>query len=149
MQSSRFNIAGRGSSILTLGQIALAKMLSPSHASGSISLYESFCDFMKTKDTKNEFKGFVSNRFGRKANSAVLFLENRSIIKEFFKDQVDEHSNLLWLACHAYLNNEWFFACSTIYADVAVSAHVPSLLHLLFHLITGVFCGFVACCISI
>ena len=121
VQSSRFNIAGRGSSILTLGQIALAKVLSPSHASGTISLYDAFCDFMEKQDTKNEFKGFVSNRFGRKANSAVLFLKHRSLIKKFFEEQVDENSNLLWLACHAYLNNEWFHECSTIYADVAVS----------------------------
>ena len=75
VQSTRFNVAGRGLSILSLGQIALAKMLSPSHASGSLSLYESFSAFMKKKGMKNEFKGFVSNRFGRKANSAVLFVE--------------------------------------------------------------------------
>ena len=159
VQSTRFNIAGRGASILTLGQIAIAKMLSPSHAKDTISLFESFSAFMKKSDTKNDFKGslpllsflffdfsglydlilfcdplhviatffkgFISNRFGRKASSAALFLENRSLMKEFFVEQVDEHSNLLWLACHAYLNNEWFAKCSTMYADVADTITFP------------------------
>jgi len=57
VQSTRFNIAGRGASILTLGQIAIAKMLSPSHAKDTISLFESFSAFMKKPDTKNDFKG--------------------------------------------------------------------------------------------
>ena len=40
-------------------------------------------------------------------------------------EQVDEHSNLLWLACHAHLNNEWFAKCSITCADVADTIIFP------------------------
>jgi hypothetical protein len=46
-------------------------------------------------------------------------------MKDFFVEQVDEHSNLLWLACHAYINNEWFAKCSTIYTDVTDTIIFP------------------------
>ena len=31
---------------------------------------------------------------------------------------MDEHDNLLFLAVHAYIRNEWFLNCSRIYADL-------------------------------
>lgn len=119
VKSSRFRLPERGgSSILTLGQIAISKMLSPSHAAQSISLYTSFCDFLGNHDVKNSFKGFTSNRFGRKASHAVETLKIMPLLLKFFEEEVDEHDNLLFLAVHAYIRNEWFLNCSRIYADL-------------------------------
>ena len=42
VQSTRWNVASKSTSILTLVQIAYSKLLSPSHANGTISLYASF-----------------------------------------------------------------------------------------------------------
>lgn len=75
IQSTRFNGASRGKSVLQLAQIALAKLLSPSHAANSISLYNEFNAFLKDNDSKNSFKGFISNRFGRRGKTACVFLE--------------------------------------------------------------------------
>ena len=44
------------------------------------------------------FKGFVSNRFGRIAEIAKYFIDNKCAILEFFRERVDEHSNQLVLA---------------------------------------------------
>jgi hypothetical protein len=42
--------------------VALAKLLSPSHAIQSISLYSQFCDYLERKcDTKNPFTSLVVN----------------------------------------------------------------------------------------
>ena len=55
--SSRFNVASKSTSILTLALIAFSKLLSPSHAANSVSLYKESCVFLE--DEKNGFKGFV------------------------------------------------------------------------------------------
>jgi len=75
IQSTRFNGASRGKSVLQLAQIALAKLLSPSHAANSMSLYKEFTAFLTDNDAKNNFKGFVSNRFGRRGKTASVFLD--------------------------------------------------------------------------
>ena len=75
IQSTRFNGASRGKSVLQLAQIALAKLLSPSHAANSISLYKEFTAFLTVNDAKNNFKGFISNRFGRRGETASVFLD--------------------------------------------------------------------------
>ena len=73
--SAKSKQRGGGTSIFVLGQIALLKCLSPSHAKESISLYVPFCKYLHTKEMKNEFKGFCKNRFGRAGKTAKLFLE--------------------------------------------------------------------------
>ena len=82
------------SSIFTLGLIAFAKFLSPSHAQESISLYKQYNQFLKadsedphseTKEVsanllKQGFQKFSSNRFGRLLSLAEIFVENRKMI---------------------------------------------------------------------
>ena len=75
VQSTRWNIASKSTSVLTLVQIACSKPLSPSHANGTISLYPQFVEFLAKKGLSNGFKGFISNRFGRKAKLAIEYLE--------------------------------------------------------------------------
>ena len=54
------------SSIHTLALIATAKLLSPSHAAHSMSLYGDFKLWLDTNGLDSEgFKGFCANRFGR------------------------------------------------------------------------------------
>jgi len=64
------------SSIITLGLIALAKALSPSHAALSYSLYMQYKIWWSEKglEDKVSFKGFQTNRIGRVAILASLFL---------------------------------------------------------------------------
>jgi hypothetical protein len=73
--SAKFKQRGGRTCIFVLGQIALLKCLSPSHAKESISLYVQFCKYLLLKEMKNEFKGFCKNRFGRVGKTARLFLE--------------------------------------------------------------------------
>ena len=73
--SAKFKQRGGRTCIFVLGQIALLKCLSPSHAKESISLYVQFCKYLLLKEMKNEFKGFCKNRFGRVGKTAKLFLE--------------------------------------------------------------------------
>ena len=75
------NLIGKGAShvfsspknsIWFLGLIAVAKLLSPSHNTETISLYKDYTKYLsriemeseETKKLKNDFKGFISNRFG-------------------------------------------------------------------------------------
>ena len=74
VQSPRWNVASKSTSILTLVQVACSKLLSPSHANGTISLYVEFSNFLVDKDVKNGFRGFVSNRFGRRAALSIEYL---------------------------------------------------------------------------
>jgi len=75
VQSTRWNVASKSTSVLTLVQIACSKLLSPSHANGTISLYPQFVEFLAKKGLSNGFKGFISNRFGRKAKLVIEYLE--------------------------------------------------------------------------
>ena len=65
-----------GSSILTLELIAIAKLLSPSHAAHSVSLYNDYKGWMESREIQlySSFKGFVRNRFGRIAELAKMYL---------------------------------------------------------------------------
>ena len=70
-----------GSSIHTLGEIAISKLLSSSHAAHSVSLYSEFVQWMEQESIERQgFKGFIANRFGRIAQIANQFLK--------MKDQV-------------------------------------------------------------
>ena len=76
-------------SICTLGQIAIAKLLSPSHASHSLSLsteYKGWMDFQKINHWG--FKGFVSNRFVRIAEIAKEFVTRRQSIQDIMCSKV-------------------------------------------------------------
>ena len=101
-----------GNSIHTLGLIALAKLLSPSHASQSVSLYNEFKQWLlHNRYIATKFKGFISNRFGRIAELSKEFHNNQSLIKQFFEDVVDENANKLVLAVATYIQNDWFAMC--------------------------------------
>jgi hypothetical protein len=104
------------SSLHTSGLIALAKLLSPSHASHTVSLYSEYKDWLSTKTGENgtSFKGFVSNRFGRVLHLSNQYLRHKEYLHEFFDTFVDEHSNKLVLAVHTFLNNAWFCCCSEV-----------------------------------
>ena len=103
------------SSIHTLALIAIAKLLSPSHAAHSISLYSDYKTWIESEGQKEGFKGFTANRFGRIADIAREFLRNRDIILKFFDSVVDENANKLVLAVSIYIQNSWFLYCVRIY----------------------------------
>ena len=104
------------SSIITLGLIALAKGLSPSHAALSYSLYMRYKIWRTENDLDTaDFKGFQSNRFGRTPELASLFLVHRDDLIRFFDETVDENSNMLVLALSQYINSEWFQLGCKIY----------------------------------
>ena len=126
-------------SIWTLGLIAFSKMLSPSHAQESVSLYKSYKQYLledsnndqsETKEASKEllrhgFQKFSSNRFGRMLSLSQTFEENKIMIGKFYEDQVDEHANKLVLACFAYLNSEWFQLCCSIAVKIYQIVVVP------------------------
>ena len=109
-----------GSSIHTLGLIAIAKLLSPSHASHTVSLYNDYKLWLESNNNElcNNFKGFVSNRFGRIAELAKIFISHHDYIKAFFEVVVDVNSNKLVLAVSTFIQNEWFTACARLYVKV-------------------------------
>ena len=126
-------------SIFTLGLIAFAKFLSPSHAQTSISLYKQYKQYL-TEDSKSEdsetkltsskllkkgFLGFSSNRFGRTLSLAETFVQHRSMIQKFYDEQVDQHQNKLFLACYAYLQSRWFNLCCELGAKLNTLAVIP------------------------
>ena len=63
-----------GSSVHTLGVIAIAKLLSPSHASHSISVYSEYKLWLETNQIYlcNNIKGLISNRFDRNAKIFLI-----------------------------------------------------------------------------
>ena len=119
-------------SIWTLGLIAFSKLLSPSHAQESISLYKAYKQYLKldSLDEQSEskeisekllnhgFQKFSSNRFGRMLALSETFEENKDTIRKFYEHQVDEHSNKLVLACFAYLNCDWFQLCCRLASKI-------------------------------
>ena len=127
------------SSIFTLGLIAFAKFLSPSHAQESVSLYTQYKQFLKTDSEDNSsetrevsanllkhgFQKFSSNRFGRLLSLAEIFVENKPMIVKFYEEQVDQHANKLFLACYSYLNSSWFNLCCEIGSGFYKSTILP------------------------
>ena len=114
-------------SVWYLGLIALAKLLSPSHAKESISLYCEYQGFLKRDISsgsetsklsgelvKKGFKGFVSNRFGRIGELSTAVVKHKSILEKFFEKQVNEHANKLVLAVSCYTNSQWFNLCCEV-----------------------------------
>ena len=64
-----------GTSVHTLAQIAVAKLLSPSHAAHSVSMFNDYTTWMQTQEiTHAGLKGFIANRFGRIAEIAKEYL---------------------------------------------------------------------------
>lgn len=106
-------------SIHTLGQIAIAKLLSPSHAANSVSLYGEYVSWLQEKQRKlDTFGGFVANRFRRIAEIAQKFLAHRQSILDFFESVVDKNSNKLVLAVATYIQSDWFLCCSEVYSEI-------------------------------
>ena len=103
-------------SIITLGLMALAKLVSPSHAAVSYSLYETYKIWREREGLDNSnFYGFSQNRFGRTAELASTFLEHRSDLQKFFSEVVDENSNKLVLAVATYIESDWFLTGCIVY----------------------------------
>ena len=102
-------------SIHTLGQIAISKLLLPSHASHSISLFNEYTSWMEMQGIeKAGFRGFCANRFGRIAEIAREFIARRDSIMAFFEAIVDENANKLVMAVSTYIQNDWFVMCSDV-----------------------------------
>ena len=115
-------------SVHTLAQIALAKLLSPSHAAHSISLYSEYTAWMEVQGRDyTGFKGFVANRFGRIAEIAQEYLAQRQSILDFFEAVLDVNSNKLVLAFSTYIQNNWFFfdEREESFVDVSKLAYAP------------------------
>lgn len=105
------------SSVVTLGLIALSKLLSTSHASVPYSLYSTYKLWRSKEGLENSnFKGFSENRFGMKSFLAKLFLEQKQDLVKFFNHVVDENSNKLVLAVSTFINSEWFQLSCQVYA---------------------------------
>lgn len=115
------------SSVHTLGLIALSKLLSPSHASHSISLYNEYKQWLDQNehDLGKDFLVFTSNRFGRTAELSKMFLKHKPFIGQYFDDVVDINSNKLVLAVSAYITNEWFAECCQLYSKMGDSVIFP------------------------
>ena len=118
------------SSVWLLGLIAVAKLLSPSHNAETISLHKEYCHYLsqlhdeKGNALKNEFKGFISNRFGRVGELSHMVIKHIDHIREFFDEFVDENANKLVLAVDSYIKSEWFLTCCEIankfYTEITV-----------------------------
>ena len=105
-----------GTSVHTLAQIAIAKLLSSSHAAHSVSMFNHYTTWIQTQEiTHAGFKGFIGNRFGRIAEIAKEYLARRQSILDFFEAVVDINSNKLVLAVSTYIQNDWFLCCSQVY----------------------------------
>ena len=108
------------SSIHTLGEIAISKLLSPNHTSHSVSLYSEFVQWMEQEGLERQgFKGFTANRFGRIAQIANQFLKLKDQIIRFFDTVVDINSNKLVLAVSVYIQSDWFSLCCELYGKIA------------------------------
>ena len=109
-----------GSSIHTLGEIAIFKLLSPSHAAHSLLLYSEFVQWMEQEDIERQgFKGFTANRFIRIAQIANQFLKMKDQVLKFFDSVVDINSNKLILAVSVYTQSDWFSLCCKLYRKIA------------------------------
>ena len=109
----------KSSSIITLGLIALSKLLSPSHAALSYSLYSAYKSWRtENGKTTKDFLGFNGNRFGRPTELAILFLDHKADLLEYFHDNVDENSNQLVLAVLAYMESDWFEIGCRVYKEI-------------------------------
>lgn len=126
--SSSFKPFENGSSILLLGLIALSKLLSPSHAAQSISEYVTYKEFLQSNEINvSNFVGFKSNRFGRQATLAKLFLEHREHLITFFEEVLDESANKLRQAVSVYVHSEWFLISCKVLAFVGDLIIFPAL----------------------
>ena len=96
-------------SVATLGLIAIAQCLSPSHAALTYSLYTDYKDWREENRLNVKgFKGFQSNRFGGTTLLASLYLEHREHLIEYFESNIGENNNRLVLALYNYFKCEWF-----------------------------------------
>ena len=123
--------SGGSNSIWWLGLIAFSKLLSPSHAQQSISLFSLYTEFL-TRDAqsssetsevstnllKSGFTSFSSNRFGRLPELSTTFTQHEQQLREFYSNSVDENANKLVLACFTYLESDWFKLCCKVASEI-------------------------------
>ena len=84
----------------------MTKLLSPSHAQHSVSLYNDNKSWMANNGQAYEgFRGFLANRFGRIAELVQEYLDHRESIQAFFDAVVDVNSNKLVLAVSTFIQN--------------------------------------------
>ena len=123
--------SGGSNSIWWLGLIAFSKLLSPSHAQQSISLFNLYKEFLtrdsqtssETSQTSSKllkagFTSFSSNRFGRLPELSSTFTKHEQQLKEFYSNSVDENANKLVLACFTYLESDWFKVCCQVASEI-------------------------------
>ena len=109
-----------GFSIHTQGERAISKLLSPSHAAHSVSLYSEFVQWMEQEGIKRQdFKGFTANRFGRIAQIANQFLKMKHQVLKFFDSVVNINSNKLVLDMSVYIQSDWFSLSCEVYRKIA------------------------------
>ena len=82
------------------------------------------------RGSSSNFKGFVSNRFGRIAELSKIHINQKGYIQKFFEEVVDINSNNLVLAVATYIQNDWFTQCSGIYAEIGDMIIFPLMLFL-------------------
>ena len=123
--------SGGNNSVWWLGLIAFSKLLSPSHAQQSISLYRLYKEFIQ-RDSESQsdndvlsgallkegFSSFSSNRFDRLPELSSIFTKHFPALKEFFARSVDENTNKLVLACFTHLESDWFKLCCEVASNV-------------------------------
>jgi len=102
------------SRVVTLGLIALSKLLSTSHGSLPYSLTYKLGGSKEGLDT-SKFKGYSENQFGMKSYLAKLFLHQKEDLLKFFEQVIDENSNKLVLAVSTFINSEWLVICCQVY----------------------------------
>ena len=108
-----------GFSVHTLGLIAITKLLSPSHAQQSVSLYDDYKFWMANNGLAYEgFRGFQANSSGRIAELAQEYLARCESTQTFADSVVDVNSNNLALGVSTFIQNDWFTCCSRVYSLV-------------------------------
>ena len=113
-------LTSSGFFIHILGETAIFKLLSPSHAAHSVSLYSEFVQWMEQKGIERQgFKGFTANRFGCIAQIANQFLKMKDKVLKFFDSVVDINLNKLVLAVSVYIQSDWFSLCCELYWKIA------------------------------
>jgi hypothetical protein len=89
--------------------IATAKALSPSHVNMTYTLHDTLNVWKRdNNEVGQDWKRFVSNRFGRVPALATIFVETRSALQRFMDEVIDEQSNRLVQALHVTLTQSGF-----------------------------------------
>ena len=103
-----------------MAQIAMAKLLSPSHAAQSVSLYNEFKQWCELNNINIDgFKGFQANIFGCVAENSLKFKDLQPILVQFFDELIDTSSNKLVTAVAHYITNPWVIFSADLYIEIS------------------------------